>query len=497
MLYLTLWRITMTIESLEPRALWAYFGGICAIPHPSHHEEPLADWLVQTIQALGLEAGKDVAGNVIARKPASPGCSGRQGVILQAHIDMVCQAAPGSSHDFMTDPIRPRFDPADPEWLMAEGTTLGADNGIGVAAALAVLADKESCHGPLECLFTLGEEDGMTGARGMQPGQLKGSWLLNLDSEVSGELTIGCAGTIRTVSTLSLPASRPPAGGRWVEVTAGGLLGGHSGVDIHLGRGNAALLLCRLLAEAGGRVGLGDFQGGTAVNAIPRDARALVWVDEGSFEAWQAALEAGAEDIRSRLGSADPGFHVTLRDTEPAALVLDADLTVSVLAGLAGVPNGLVAMEPEFDDIPRTSSNLGILTLRNAGAALELEARVLVRSSDNDEKERLAKAIEGHLAGLGAEPRRLTETNAWPPDPSGELVGIAVSVHRELTGAEPLIRSTHGGLECALFRTLYPRLRMISLGPTIRFPHSPDERVQVSTVPLFWRYLCALLANLP
>jgi len=487
----------MTIESLEPRALWTYFSGICAIPHPSHHEERLADWLVHTIQDLGVPVGKDAAGNVIARKPASPGCAGRQGVILQAHIDMVCQAAPGSSHDFMADPIQARFDPADPQWIKADGTTLGADNGIGVAAALAVLADKTLVHGPLECLFTLGEEDGMTGARGMQAGQLKGSWLLNLDSEISGELTIGCAGTIRTVTNMSLPALEPPAGGRWVEVRVGGLLGGHSGVDIHLGRGNAALILCRLLAEAGGRASLAEFEGGTAVNAIPRDARALVQVDQGSFQAWQTAMEAGAAAIRSTLGAADPGFSLAIQDAKAAALVLDSELTASVMAGLAGAPNGLVAMEPDFDDIPRTSSNLGILTLRNAGKVLELEARVLVRSSDNDEKEGLAKAMEGHLAGLGADTRRLTETNAWPPEPAGELVGIAVSVHRELFGTEPLIRSTHGGLECALFRTLYPELRMISLGPTIRFPHSPDERVHVPTVPLFWSYLLALLARLP
>lgn len=486
----------MTIESLEPQALWAYFCGICAIPHPSHHEERLADWLVQTIRAMGLDASKDATGNVVAHKPASPGCSSRRGVVLQAHIDMVCQAVPGNSHDFMNDPILLRFDPSDPEWLMAEGTTLGADNGIGVAAALAILADKESVHGPLECLFTLGEEDGMTGARGLQPGQLEGSWLLNLDSEISGELTIGCAGTIRTVSKLSLPASQPSAGGRWVEVSAGGLLGGHSGVDIHLGRGNAALLLCRLLAEAGGKVSLATFEGGTAVNAIPRDARALVWVDAESFETWQAAMEARAADIRVELGSADPGFSLTISTTEAAALVLESDLTASVLSGVAGVPNGLVAMEPDFDDIPRTSSNLGILSLRNTGEALELEARFLVRSSDNGEKEGLARAIEGHLSGLGADPRRLAETNAWPPEPSGELVGIAVTVYRELFGTEPLTRSTHGGLECALFRTLYPQLRMISLGPTIRFPHSPDERVHVPTVPLFWRYLLALLARL-
>lgn len=487
----------MTIESLEPRAVWAYFSGICAIPHPSHHEERLADWLVLTIQALGLDAGKDGAGNVIARKPASPGFSDRQGVILQSHIDMVCQAVQGSTHDFMADPIRPRFDPADPEWIIAEGTTLGADNGIGAAAALAILAFKEARHGPLECLFTLGEEDGMTGARGMQPGQLKGSWLLNLDSENAGELTIGCAGTIRTMSKLSLPAAQPPGGGHWVETAVGGLLGGHSGVDIHLGRGNAAMLLCRLLAEAGGRTCLAEFEGGTAVNAIPRDARAVVWVDEGSFEAWQAAMEAGAADIRTGLGSEDPGFRLTIADTEAATLVLESDLTASVMTGMAGLPNGLVAMEPDFDDIPRTSSNLGVFTIRNAGKVLEMESRVLIRSSDNAEKEALAKAIEGHLVGLGADPQRLTETNAWPPDPSGELVGLAVSVHRELFGVDPSVRSTHGGLECALFRTLYPQLHMISLGPTIRFPHSPDERVQVPTVTLFWRYLQALLARLP
>lgn len=487
----------MNIESLEPRVIWTYFGGICAIPHPSHHEERLADWLVHTIQGMGLDAGKDAAGNVIARKPASSGFSGRQGIILQAHMDMVCQAVQGSTHDFMADPIRPRFDPADPEWIIAEGTTLGADNGIGIAAALAILADKEIRHGPLECLFTRGEEDGMTGARGMLPGQLKGSWLLNLDSETAGELTIGCAGSIRTMARLTLPASQPPAGGQWVEITVGGLLGGHSGMDINLGRGNAAVLLCRLLGEAGAKAGLAEFEGGTAVNAIPRDARAVVWVDDRSLGTWRASMEAGAAAIREDLGSSDPGFSLTLRDTDATAIALDGELTASLLAGMASLPNGLVAMEPNFEDIPRTSSNLGIFSIRPAGECLEMESRVLVRSSDDGEKEALAKSIERHLAGLGADPQRLTETNAWPPEPSGELVCLAVSVYRELFGADPSVRSTHGGLECALFRTLAPQLRMISLGPTIRFPHSPDERVHVPSVKLFWRYLQALLARLP
>jgi dipeptidase D len=246
---------------------------------------------------------------------------------------------------------------------------------------------------------------------------------------------------------------------------------------------------------------LAEFEGGTAVNAIPREARALVWVDEGSFAAWRSTMDAEMAVIRAGLGQADPGFRLTIRqaETETAtrSLVLESDLTASVMAGMAGLPNGLVAMEPDFDDIPRTSSNLGVFSIRRVGEVLELEARVLVRSSDDGEKESLARGIEAHLAALGADNRRLSETAAWPPEPSGELVGIAVSVYRGLFGADPAVRSTHGGLECALFRTLYPELRMISLGPTIRFPHSPDERVQVSTVALFWRYLLALLSRLP
>lgn len=487
----------MNIETLEPRALWSYFTGICAIPHPSHHEERLTEWLVRSIQALGLEAIKDNAGNVLARKPASPGWEGHQGVILQAHVDMVCQAVHGSSHDFMTDPIRPLFDPADPAWVVADGTTLGADNGIGAAAALAVLADKSLRHGPLECLFTVGEEDGMTGAQGLQPGQLRGSWLLNLDSEISGELTIGCAGSIRTIAELSLPAIPAPAGGHWLEVSVGGLLGGHSGMDIHLGRGNAVLRLCGLLSKAEGKTCLAEFDCGTAVNAIPRDARALVWIANEALDAWRAAMETETLAIRAGLGSADPGFTVSIRDAEAVGLVLESDLTTALLAGIAALPNGLVAMEPAFDDIPRTSSNLGILNIRKDGSALKMEARVLVRSSDNGEKEKLAAKIEARLAALGADTHRKTDTMAWPPEPSGELVGLAVSVYRDLFGVNPSVRSTHGGLECALFRTLYPKLRMISFGPTIRFPHSPDERLQVSTVPVFWTYLLALLASLP
>jgi dipeptidase D len=498
----------LTSVNYDPPGLWADFFAVCGIPHPSHHEERLADWLVERVQSMGIEASKDSTGNVLARKPAYPGMERRKGVILQAHIDMVCQAESGSTHDFLVDPIVPRLDPTDPDWLTASGTSLGADNGIGVAAALAVLADPGLRHGPLECLFTVGEEDGMVGARGLQAGILNGHWLLNLDSEMAGKLTIGCAGGIRTESSLRLPAAPPPSAVHWVEVAVHGLLGGHSGVDITLQRGNATILLCQVLHAANQALrpgasiaytdcGLAAFEGGTATNAIPREAKAVLWVADAHFAAWHSSLATAAELIRNGLVTSDPGFTCMVRDVDPRNKALAPEHSATVLSTWASLPDGLQAMDSVFPGVARTSSNVGIAFVRPEGEVFMAGTRVLVRSSDAAESEARASSIESSLAAAGFTTSRQAQTLPWSPQPDSELVRRALKTHADLSADEPDITVTHGGLECALFRISYPDISMISFGPTIRFPHSPDERVYIPSVKPFWLYLLALLAELP
>jgi dipeptidase D len=495
----------MDASDLEPRTVWNHFFTICSIPHPSHHEEALGTALLAWAQARGIRATRDGAGNVVMRKPASPGKERAPGVILQAHLDMVPQAASGSGHDFTRDPIRPRLDPADPAWLVATGTTLGADNGIGVAMCMAILEDGALAHGPLECLFTTNEEDGMSGARAIAPDLLSGSVLLNLDGEDDAELTIGCAGAIRTSSELWYPAATPPAGLAWFGASVGGLLGGHSGVDIDKGRANATLALVGLLAKTRARLYIASIDGGTAANAIPREARAVVGIAADQAASFQASFAAGATAVRIALGDKDPGFSAALTPLDGSgrpARSLDPVGSESMLAVLGALPNGLVAMEPDMPGLIRTSLNLGQLSgSTSEGGRFRLDAMVMVRSSSDAEKESLASTAEKRLAGAvdhgwNVSQKRPAESPAWSPNPSSPLLALAKATYRELFGKDPRVTSTHGGLETGLFRPRFPSWDMISLGPTIRYPHSPDERVDTASVARSYRFVRELLARL-
>ncbi len=487
----------MDISGLEPRALWTNFMAICSIPHPSHHEKQLGDWVVSKAKTLGLQFTQDSSGNIIVRKPASGGKETSPGVIMQAHLDMVPQARNGSKHDFTKDPIRPRRNPKDTEWLIATDTTLGADNGMGAAAMIAIMEDKTMAHGPLEFLFTVNEEDGMTGAREIKAGVLGGKYLLNLDGEEVDELTIGCAGSNRTASTLKLPLANSPTGIKWQTVQVSGLLGGHSGMDIHRGRGNANIVLCRLLAKADNSSLLSKLQGGDASNAIPRDSSALVGIPEKNFAAWKASLDAETKVLQKEFASSDPGFSVSLSDAPAPDKCLSAGDSKKVLDVIRTVPNGLVAMEPDMPGATRTSSNMGIVTLKAADAnTATLETLALIRSSSDAEKEQLTKSIDDALAAAGAKVERKAGSPAWTPEPKSPLLKIATDSYTKLFGSMPKVNSTHGGLECGLFRPVYPQWDMISLGPTIRFPHSPDETTHIPSAAIFWKYLQELLARL-
>jgi dipeptidase D len=493
----------MDLDRLEPRAVWARFFELCSIPRPSRHEEAVAAWLIDWAKAHGLEASRDRANNVVIRKAASPGHEGARGLILQAHLDMVAQKTPDSSHDFFRDPIRPRLDPADPAWLRAEGTTLGADDGIGVAMALAALEDERLVHGPLECLFTTDEEDGMSGARAVGAGALQGSLLLNLDGEDSGELTIGCAGAIRANAELSAPALTAPSGWQAFEASVDGLLGGHSGVDIDKGRANASLALLRLLSRAALPFRLLSFEGGTAANAIPRGAHATIALAPGAAGPFAAAFGREAASLKTELGAADPGFSAALAPVEsPGTLFgLDESSSAGIVSLLAGLPNGLLAMEPDMPGLVRSSLNLGRISSRIEAGAFELSVLVMARSSSDTELEAIAKDVESRLDSAARSGWRVLRTRpaegpAWTPDPTSPLLAEAKVAYRALFGAEPKVTATHGGLECALFRPRFPSWDMVSIGPTIRFPHSPDEAVETASVASSYRFLLELVKRL-
>ncbi len=488
----------MELSALEPKEVWKHFYAICSIPHPSHREEALAAAIEAWAKGRGLNPRRDEAGNLLFSKPATRGKETGPGVILQCHLDMVPQASGDSKHDFAKDAILPRLDPADDAWLMATGTTLGADNGIGMAMALAAMEDEKLAHGPLECVFTANEEDGMSGAKGLKPGLLQGTVLLNLDGEDESELTIGCAGSIRSVTRLSRAAESAPASYAWYELKLSGLLGGHSGMDIDKGRANACLALARILDRSGQALCIGSLHGGTASNAIPREASAVIGVAEGSKSAFIQAVDREALALKAELGPKDPGLRLGISPAAAMPLALGPVHSQSFLSLLAGLPNGLYAMESAMPTLVRSSSNLGTLRAGVEGDRFFAELLVMVRSSSDEDKEGYAAAVERRLAeaeatGWTLAITRPSTTPAWSPNPLSALLALSKRVFLEQRGTEPAVLTTHGGLECGIFRPLFPAWDMISIGPTIRNPHSPDERLHVASVGRSYAYLKRLI----
>lgn len=489
----------MDIRELEPRPVWEHFSSICAVPHPSHREEALTAALEAWAKARGFACARDAAGNLVIRKPASPGAEGAPGVVLQGHLDMVPQAAAGSAHDFSRDPIRAMLDPADPAWVKADGTTLGADNGIGLAMGMALFEEPGFKHGPLELLCTANEEDGMSGAKGLDPSLVRGRILVNIDSEDDDELTIGCAGSIRSLAKLGTRAEPVPAGLSWLRLSLGGLLGGHSGMDIDKGRANACVSLAAALsgvAEAGLPFRLAAMEGGSASNAIPREALALIGVEDEA--AARNALSLAGAALKGRFGAAEPKLELSLSATAAPAYALAPASAAEFCSLVCSLPDGLFAMEPDIPGLVRSSSNLGILRATASDGAFRAELTTMVRSSSDEEKERYAAAIEAAFdaaasKGWSLERARVSVSPAWEPDPSSPLLAKAKAAFKAMRGFEPKVKSTHGGLECGVFRPLFPDMAMISVGPTIRYPHSPDERVNVASVARAYEFLKSLV----
>jgi len=480
------------ICNLQPSGLWKNFYDLTQIPRPSKHEEKVREFVVAFGKKLGLETIVDETGNVIIRKPATPGMEKLKGVILQGHLDMVPQKNTGVAHDFEKDPIDAWI---DGEWVKARNTTLGADNGMGVAAAMSILEAKDIPHGPVEALFTIDEETGMTGAFGLKPGLLKGDILINMDSEDEGELYIGCAGGTNANVVMKYRETPVPAGTEAIKISVTGLKGGHSGVDIHLGRGNSNKIAARLLFEASEQFGLmlADFDGGSLRNAIPREAFLTVLVPAGKkndFISYVASLEAV---VRKELSAVEPDLKIELASAQAPAFVFDPVAQKNLIRALYGCPNGVIRMSNEMHGLVETSINMALVKTGKE----EVRIQCLLRSSVDSAKTDLEHMVQCVFEACGASVMFDGQYPGWKPNPESAILKTMLQVYENHFGKVPEIRAIHAGLECGILGGAYPHWDMISFGPTIRFPHSPDEKVNIATVQKFWDFLLETLKNIP
>lgn len=479
------------IKTLKPELLWSIFYDITQIPRPSGKEEASRNYVLEFARKHGLQAEVDAVGNVLVRKPATPGMENRKTVVLQGHLDMVPQANSDSKHNFDTDPIDAYI---DGEWVKARGTTLGSDNGIGVAAALAVMASKDLQHGPVEALFTIDEETGMTGVFGLQPGWLKGDILMNLDSEDEGELYIGCAGGINTNASFSFEYVNVPANHVACNVRVTGFKGGHSGIDIILQRGNAIKSLTRILYDGvkNFELKLASIEGGSLRNAIPREAFATVLVPKQHAEAFTNHVSALAQTIISELKATENDIKIELNEVSVPAKMIDQKTAVALINSLYACPHGVMRMS-DYMPIPETSTNLAIVKID--GNTIKVTG--LQRSFVDSAREDLCNMIRSVFELAGAEVVQDGGYPGWRPNVDSPVLQTMKDVYTNHFGKVPEIKSIHAGLECGLLGGIYPNLDMISFGPTIRFPHSPDEKVNIATVAKFWEFLTISLKNIP
>ncbi len=480
------------VAELDPRALWRHFADLTRIPRPSKNEEAAAAYVVEQARARGLEASRDAAGNVVVRVPATPGREKAPTVILQSHLDMVGEKNKDVAHDFDRDPIRARV---DGEWVTATGTTLGADNGIGVAAALATLTDPAVKHGPLELLFTIDEETGLTGAARLEPSLLRGRTLLNLDSEEDGVIFVGCAGGRDTHLELRPEWTAPAPGSTGLRIEIGGLRGGHSGLNIHEGRGNALKLVARILftaAEQGVPFGLASVRGGSKHNAIPREAEALVAVSPDAKAKLEGIAACLVEGFRTELRGVDDGL--TFK-AEPAALpdrVLAAAGRDALVRLLISLPHGLLAVSRDIPGLTETSNNVAVVDVADGRVRVVTSSRSSVASSLQGLLDTVRAA--GELSGAAVETK--DGYPGWQPNLASPALGVVREVYRKRWGKEPHVTAIHAGLECGLLGEKFPGLDMVSFGPQIEGAHSPDERVHVASVARFWDALKDVLERL-
>ena len=480
-----------SVRQLAPTALWSRFCDLNAIPRASGKEAAVCQWITGLATDLGLDVSSDDVGNVLVRKPATPGLENRKTVILQSHVDMVHQKNNDTAFDFDVEGIRMVI---DGDWVRAEGTTLGADNGLGVATMLAVMESNDIPHPPLEFLFTIDEETGMTGALELKQNWLQGDILLNLDTEDDREIGIGCAGGV----DLSFRGDYTPVTGteeHGVVVEVKGGSGGHSGMDIHKGLANANKLLVRILQEMEGHphnVEVAALDGGGLRNAIPREARATL-ASSCSASTWAETLAALRDAIRAEYKTTDPDLDVLFHETGAPADVLPSDQAQALLRALDACPNGIDRMSPDIEGLVQTSNNLARILVQDGA----IEAHCLTRSSVDSEKLDFARRIEAPFQMAGLTPSRGGAYPGWTPNPDSAVVRMMTDLYRELHHEEPLVLACHAGLECGILGSRYPGLDMVSFGPTILGAHSPDERASVSSTEKYWNWFKEALARTP
>ncbi|MDP2716592.1 aminoacyl-histidine dipeptidase [Rheinheimera sp.] len=480
------------LASLYPQPLWQWFAQICAIPHPSKHEQALSQHIQAWARDKGLSVLEDKVGNLIIKKPATAGFENRKTVVIQAHLDMVPQKNADKVHDFTKDPIEAYV---DGDWVTANGTTLGADNGIGMASALAILGSNEIKHGPLEVLLTIDEEAGMTGAFGVEPGMLDAEILINTDSEQEGEIYMGCAGGVDAEFTVAAQWQAPADSVTAFTLSLTGLKGGHSGVNIHLGRGNANKLLARFLADKATalQLAVAAFNGGSLRNAIPREASVSVTVPSAKLAQLQQAVAEYQTLLQFELAAVEPALKLSLAETTTPAQVLTPAAQSRLINLLNVCPNGVMRMSDEVAGVTETSLNMGVITTKDNS----VQVLCLIRSLIDSGRDQVQSMLSSLAQLAGAEVTFSGAYPGWKPNPDSPVMAIVRDTYQDIYHKAPVIMVIHAGLECGLFKKPYPEMDMVSIGPTIRFPHGPDEMVNITTVGQYWELLLAVLERIP
>ena len=481
------------LDTLQPVEVWRHFEDICQIPRPSKKEDQIIAFLIEFGKRNNLETKRDEIGNVLIKKPATPGKENLKTVVLQSHMDMVCEKNNETEHNFDTDAIVPWIDNG---WVKAKGTTLGADDGIGMAAEMALLTSNDIEHGPIECLFTVDEETGLSGAFALQPGFFDGKILLNLDSEDEGELFIGCAGGIDTLATMEYQKEEIPAGHFAIRIDVKGLLGGHSGDEINKGRGNSNKILNRFLWQINKKydIRLSDFNGGNLRNAIPREAFAVITLPSEFKENVRVDLNIYAAEMEQVWDINEPKLKITLESVDKPDFVIDRQTSNNLFDALYACPHGVFTMSSKMPGMVETSTNLASVKFTENENILITTSQ---RSDVDSEKYNIAQMVGSALTMGGAKIEHTDGYPGWAPNPNSEILTVAAESYERLFEVKPIIRSIHAGLECGLFLEKYPEMDMISFGPTLRDVHSPDERINIETVDKFWKHLVDILQNIP
>lgn len=480
------------ITKLDPQCIWKNFYALTQVPRPSGHLEKIQQFLLDFGKQVGVEAFKDPAENIVFRKPATPGMENRKGVILQAHMDMVPQKTPDSPHNFETDAIQPWI---DGEWVKATNTTLGADNGLGVAAIMSVMEDKSLVHGPVEALITADEETHMVGVNNLPSGELHGDILLNLDTELWGEFVIGSAGGVDVTATLDYQEVDTDPTDVAVKVTLQGLRGGHSGLEIQEGRGNANKMMVRFVREAieETEARLASWHGGNMRNAIPFKAEVVLTLPKENVEALKELAADWLTDFQEEYAPIEKNIQLTVEEVATPAKQVPVELQDNLINVIYACHNGVFRMIPHYLDVVETSSNLAIIDIAEGKTAM----KILVRSSREDMKENLVKTLESCFNMAGMKVEATGDYAGWDPNPDSEILGLLLKEYKELFGKDGVVQVVHAGLECSVILGKYPHLDVVSLGPTLESPHTTTERALISTVEPFWQLLKKTLADIP